>query len=208
MNFTICKDNEVFSYLIVDNFYDEKEQLLIWEELDYLQSYLKEDNPTETHGSAIESDGSRSAKLVRIYLDDFYGKDRHKSNIFSVYQKIISPTVLEAYRLTTPTWRTFEMTNTDQTVINYYDNGDSYKPHIDVYQHTVLIWFYREPKKFIGGDLFFPQSNEEVECKHNRLIIFPSYYLHQVKEVNLEEKYIGKNLGRYCLTHFYNIRDY
>ena len=70
--------------------------------------------------------------------------------------------------------------------------------------HTALVWFYKEPKRFTGGDLTFTQSQQTVECKHNRMILFPSYYLHAVDEVSMEYKYRGKGLGRYCLTHFYN----
>jgi len=35
MNFILCIDNKVFPYLIVDNFYNKKEQKLIWEELEF-----------------------------------------------------------------------------------------------------------------------------------------------------------------------------
>ena len=70
--------------------------------------------------------------------------------------------------------------------------------------HTALIWFYKEPKRFTGGVLTFTQSKKTVECKHNRMVLFPSYYLHAVDEVTMEYKYRGKGLGRYCLTHFYN----
>ena len=70
--------------------------------------------------------------------------------------------------------------------------------------HSVLIWFYRKPKRFDGGDLIFTDLNETVKCKHNRMILFPSYYYHKVNKVTMEEQYRNKSLGRFCLTHFFS----
>ena len=70
--------------------------------------------------------------------------------------------------------------------------------------HSCLIWFFQEPKKFKGGNLKFTQSFKTVECKNNRMVLFPSYYLHEVDKIIMKKKDMKKNLGRYCLTHFYN----
>ena len=70
--------------------------------------------------------------------------------------------------------------------------------------HSVLIWFYRKPKRFAGGDLIFTDLNETVKCKHNRMILFPSYYYHKVNKVIMKEQYKNKGLGRFCLTHFFS----
>ncbi len=204
MIFKIYNEDKVFPYLVIDNFYNQKEQDLIWEELKYHKDLFKIDEGSPSYGVAWDENNKKIADLKRIYLDDIYKENRKDSNILSLYQKIISPEVLENYRHTTPSWRTFEITNTDSSLISYYENGDKYKEHFDSFMHSCLIWFYKEPKRFSGGDLKFTQPNKTVMCKHNRMILFPSYYLHEVDEVKMDDKYCGKDLGRYCITHFYN----
>ena len=38
-------------------------------------------------------------------------------------------------------------TNSDTSFVSYYEEGDSFKPHFDVFQFTALIWLYKEPKQ-------------------------------------------------------------
>ena len=204
MKFTICDEDKVFPYLMIDDFYSKKEQKLILEELTFHKNNFKVDHKVAGDGVARDKNGKPLANATRLYLDETYVNNRQDSNILNFYKKIISPEVKEAYRYTTPSWRLFEITNHDRSQVSYYENEGDYKEHFDKYMHTCLIWFYKEPKRFTGGDLTFTQSKQTVECKHNRMILFPSYYLHAVDEVSMEYKYRGKGLGRYCLSHFYN----
>ena len=84
-----------------------------------------------------------------------------------------------------------------------YKKGDFYGNHADIYGYTVLVWFFKEPKRFNGGDFMLLGPNKLIECKHNRLVMIPSYYMHSVTPITMEEKYRNKGLGRYTLTHFY-----
>ena len=61
MNFTICNDNEVFPYLIVDNFYDEKEQLL-----SSLHVTIKELPKIKVTDSAIQDLEASSGDIIKI----------------------------------------------------------------------------------------------------------------------------------------------
>tara|TARA_B100000929_G_scaffold197636_1_gene156840 strand:- start:755 stop:1330 length:576 start_codon:yes stop_codon:yes gene_type:complete len=188
--------------MIVDDFYTLTEQDLIWEELESYHHLFKKDDKTGKFGTAIK-DGKPLAKLNRIYLEELYSNNREDSNILTAYKKIVSKEVIENYERTTSSGKQFRITDCDCSIVSYYDNLDKYGEHFDSFMHTVLVWFYREPKRFKGGNLIFTEPNEKIECKHNRIIIFPSYYLHEIDEVTLEEKYRNKRLGRYCITHFY-----
>ena len=200
MNFTLCTENKVFPYMLVDDFYSTEEQDLIWEEL---ESYRQDDIYTD--GKFPGSYGvSTVANLNRVYLEAIYPNNREDSNILTLYKKILSQEVLENYRQTTPAARQFENTNYDCSIVSYYEDSNNYGEHFDSFMHTVLIWFYQTPKRFEDGNLRFPESNETVECIHNRMIMFPSYYLHEVDKVKLENKYRDQGLGRYCMTHFYS----
>lgn len=201
MNFIINRENN-FPYMIVDDFYSPKEENLIWEDLNKFNRYLDYDNKTD--GVARDSNGNRKGKMKRFYLDEKFKNNRQDSNILSLYSKIAHPKILENYRKTTPMSRLLEITNWDSTFVGYYEDGDYYKTHFDEFMHTALVWFYNQPKKFNGGDLFFPESNQTVECIHNRMIIFPSYYLHGVTEMKMDNSNKNKNFGRYCMTHFFS----
>ena len=84
--------------------------------------------------------------------------------------------------------------------MNYYEDKDEYKKHTDQGIITCVSFFYQEPKKFQGGDLVI--GNTSIECKNNRLVLFPSILYHEVEKVNLKESYMGRNLGRFSITHF------
>ena len=58
-------------------------------------------------------------------------------------------------------------------------------------------------KLYTGGDFYFPESDTTIESKHNRMCIFPSYYLHQVKPIIFNNKPKELGYGRYTITHFY-----
>ena len=163
MKFTVCDSGKVFPYLIVDNLYSKKEQKLIWEELIFHKDNFKIDDKTGGAGVAKDENGKPLANATRLYLDETYIDNRQDSNILNLYTKIISPEVREAYRQTTPSWVTFEITNQDNSQVSYYENEGDYKEHFDKFMHTCLIWFYKEPKRFTGGDLTFTPSQQTVE---------------------------------------------
>ena len=203
MKITLCTEDKVFPYLMIDNFYSKDEEKLIWEELTFHKKNFKVDHKVCIEGGARDKNNKPLANATRLYLDDIYRNNRQDSNILSLYKKIVSQEVKEAYRHTTPSWRLFEITNQDNSQVSYYENDKDYKEHFDTFMHSCLIWFYKKPKKFTGGDLIFTESKQTVECKHNRMILFPSYYLHAVNKISMEYKYMNKGLGRFCLTHFY-----
>ena len=55
---------------------------------------------------------------------------------------------------------------------------------------------------FSGGDLYFKENNTTVECKHNRMLLFPGYYYHKVNKVSMQNKYLNDMNGRFSITHF------
>jgi Rps23 Pro-64 3,4-dihydroxylase Tpa1-like proline 4-hydroxylase len=72
---------------------------------------------------------------------------------------------------------------------------------------TMLIWFFKEPKKFKGGDLILNDFETAFECKHNRMLLFPSHYEHSVAPISLAEEYKHKGMGRYTITNFITFVD-
>ena len=68
-----------------------------------------------------------------------------------------------------------------------------------------MTWFFKEPKKFEGGDLVFTEFGEIVKCENNKCIVFPSTLFHEVPAVEMKEEDMGKGLGRYCMSQFFYI---
>jgi len=71
--------------------------------------------------------------------------------------------------------------------LSIYSDGDYYLPHIDESLYTSVLWLNKEPKEYEGGNFIFhfeDGSTEEVETKNNRMVLFPSFYKHEVKPVH------------------------
>jgi Rps23 Pro-64 3,4-dihydroxylase Tpa1-like proline 4-hydroxylase len=99
-------------------------------------------------------------------------------------------------------------TNVNQTVLHYYEHSDYYLPHRDNSAFTCLIWLYKEPRRFAGGDFRIDALERDIELKNNRLVIFPSCFLHSVTPLSMKPDDLGKGLGRYCLTTFLYINGW
>ncbi len=195
-------DNEVFPFLIVDDLYNSAEQELIWNELDKHQNDFEADIKAE---NLLKNIKENIGNPNRLYMDELYKDKRNESAILSMYaDKVFSDEIIQAYSETTPAWVTYPTTDHDWTQISYHEKNDTYRKHFDSVMHTCLVWFSREPKKFTGGDLRFTQSDKTVEFKHNRMVLFPGYYMHEVDGVKMEKNDMEKGLGRYCIIHFFS----
>ena len=64
-------------------------------------------------------------------------------------------------------------------------------------------YFHKEPKKYMGGELYFPQYDYEFNCENNSTIIFPGWVGHGVKEVSIADSDYFEGYGRYAITSFF-----
>ena len=201
--------NEPFPYILIDDFYDQSELDGIWEELDYLCNPKRMGRSSMERGAAtnVSSDGTRESikNAWDIFLDTFF-TSRDSSSILEINRKLFRDHEMFKNH---PHWlfNHLDALNEDNTLIMYYENNDEYKPHRDLARLTGITWFYREPKKFTGGNLIFPRFDMEIECKHNRVILFPSSIHHGVDKVSMEEKDMGKKLGRFAMSQFLSCLD-
>ena len=201
MNETIYNKNG-YQFLYVDNWFNKNEEKLIWKELDFFTQ-----KNIETSDSLIDKDerGVPKGQSFRIYPYKIYSPYGLKySNLVNLtskqktddFKKLLKKTFGNYYR-------SWSSTNSDTFFVSYYEKGDYYNAHIDVAAFSVLLWFYKKPKKFTGGDLILNDTKEKIECKHNRLIIFPSWYYHSVTPIHFKNKPKELGWGRYTLTSFY-----
>ena len=196
----ITKVNKPFPYLLVDEFYDDSEVNLIWQELDFLAQPFKYQD-----GSFSNKEKDRDGVAVKqskcIHLDNVYA-DRKISNILMVNRKLFSEQITMAFSDLSFGYDYFSKCNLDYTTLTLYDEDDYYLPHDDFSMYSAITWFYKEPKKFKNGDLVFSDYNHSVEVKNNRMIMFPSQIIHQVDKLVFDDTPRIFGDGRYAISQF------
>jgi len=190
-----------FPHMIIENFYNPEELQLIWEELDF---YTKPGKllAAKDFGGVVDKTNSHA-----LFLDHLYkGQYRTVSNILTTTRKVFNLDVLEAFSKIHDCCELAPITNYDCTKVRYYHNGEYYEPHVDS-SMTFLIFTYfnKEPKKFSGGELYFPKYDYEFPCNNNSLLMFPAWVAHGVREVKIEDSNYYDGWGRYAITHFLKI---
>jgi len=197
----VDKDGK-FPFIVADNWYSPEEEKLIWKELDF---YYRPENLESSSLHSAVHEREVLSNSWRIYpMSIFNEKHLNVSTILSSIKKYTNPKFKDFVEDLMPQGIQFKGATQVYTMISYYDNSQEYKPHYDSNQFTSIIWFYKQPKKFNGGNFVFPQPNQTIECKHNRMVFFPSYYLHAVTPISIEPEHRNKGLGRFALTNFFH----
>tara|TARA_R100000231_G_scaffold68518_1_gene54711 strand:+ start:33 stop:653 length:621 start_codon:yes stop_codon:yes gene_type:complete len=188
-----------FPHLIFSNFYNEQELNLIWEELNF---YTKPNKLFEAKdfGGIIDRTNSHAIALDGVYSQKY----RRLSNILTVNRKLFTSDVLESFAKIDDCCQIANECNYDVTKIRYYHDKEYYKPHIDSAFHFLAFsYFYKEPKKFSGGEIIFPKYDYEYSCENNSVIIFPGWVEHGVTEVSIDNSDYYEGYGRYCISSFF-----
>jgi len=187
-----------FPHLTIEGFYNPEELELIWEELNF---YTKPDKlfTAKDFGGVVDKTNSHALVLDHIYK----GKFRKISNILQVTRKVFQEDVLGSFSKIHDCCGLAPIINYDLTKIRYYHNGEYYDSHTDAaMRFLIFTYFNKEPKKFSGGELYFPKYDYEFPCNNNSIIIFPSWVEHGVREVRIDDSNYYDGWGRYAITHF------
>lgn len=197
---TFTSKNEPFPYIYIENIFTEKELEKIHQELDYYQM-MKNDfflNAKDT-APAQSKDGKILKKNKAFFLTEVWSSPNF-SYICKTCHSLFVPNAFSHednhyFKGFRPGLTGF--------LISYYGDGDYYKPHSDSAVASMVIWIYKEPKKFEGGDFIFSDFPDlKVESKNNCGIIFPSRYWHQVNPVKISVEDQEAGNGRYSFNLF------
>jgi len=198
--------NKDFPYVVIDNWYTKKEEENIWKELDYFTNIEKMPRGENTIIARNVETNKPLGKHFRIYLEHMLTPTgQENSYMFNCLYKQKDPQFHDILLKTSPIFRNFPTTNYSSVFCSYYEQDDHYDAHFDTDLFTCIVWFFREPKKFEGGDLYLTETDSKIECKQNRMLIFPGYALHKVSPIKIKNNKKG-NFGRYTITHFYGYR--
>ena len=196
-----------FPHLIIKNFYNDDELELIWEELKF---YTKPGKllTAKDFGGVVDKTNSHALCLDAIYTTQNYKERnisyRNISNILTVNRKIFNKSVLEAFASIHECCVHAKKCDRDITKVRYYHNGEYYEPHRDTLQQFLAFsYFYKEPKKFEGGELYLPMYDYEFSCDNNSIIFLPGWVEHGVREVKIEDSDYYDCYGRYCISSFF-----
>ena len=186
--------------VVIDNWYTKQELKRVYKELDF---YTDKDKLVTQHGNVAVKDGRDQADCFRINLNSNYTREgQNLSNILTLMHKVRETKFHDHITKACGIYNGFKNTNTSSSMIAYYEDTQYYEPHTDTSKYSVLIWINKEPKKFTGGDLILPDLKTKIECKNNRLVLFPGMVFHEVTEVKMKDKHkLGD--GRYCIIHFF-----
>tara|TARA_B100000424_G_C22885388_1_gene471080 strand:- start:21 stop:659 length:639 start_codon:yes stop_codon:yes gene_type:complete len=192
-----------FPHLILYNFYNDEELELIWEELNF---YTKKGKLVDAkdYGGIPEKTKSKA-----LWIDLIYGRDfRSISNILTVNRKIFDKVVLELFSDIHDCCSIAKDSNFDTTKVRYYHDGDAYEPHTDrTIQFLAFSYFFKEPKKFEGGELIFPKYDYTFDCPNNSVIMMPGWVEHGVTEVKINNSDYLDGYGRYAITSFFGNKE-
>ena len=208
-----------FPHLIINNFYNSDELELIWEELKF---YTKPGKllTARYFGGAVNKTNSHAIVLDTIYgttgpqgrkssaFDEASSNSsdylRSISNILTVNRKLFTSTALEEFAKIDDCCCIANQSNYDVTKVRYYHNGEYYDPHTDKPFHFLAFsYFYKEPKRFTGGEVIFPKYNYDYPCYNNSMIILPGWVEHGVNKVSIKDSDYYDGYGRYCISNFF-----
>jgi hypothetical protein len=197
-----------FPLIVLENTFTTEELNLIWDEIRFFYYGKKFSPPDETGGAYDTVDGKRVYKKNNsgLWILDFYQKPEF-SNIYKVNRKLIEKK--EEIYTNHPSWFFKNIYfNQDNTLLSYYENGNYYDPHTDNAFLTCLTWFYKQPKKFEGGNLIFTDYDVKIEISNNCTVIFPSCIKHEVSEISMKSDDLDNLNGRICMTQFIGLNLY
>ena len=101
-----------------------------------------------------------------ICIDSVY-KQRNLSKILTFFDKLFCSDVYSAANDAGCLFKYYlKKTNADYTLLQSYGNGDFYDTHDDIALFTSVTLFHKEPKKYTGGILCFPDYNYEIDLNN------------------------------------------
>ena len=209
----ICDTYEApFPHIIVKNFFNEEELKLIWQELEFYTHPCKL-LKAENFGGIVGYTNSSAIILDQIYRN--YSKVTNEtingnpnfrpiSNILTLNRKLFDSGILDALADVHDSVSLCNQSNWDSVKVRYYHNDEYYDPHTDkAMQFLAFYYINKEPKKYTGGEVYFPKYDYEYGCDSNSIIVFPGWVEHGVKKVSIGDSDYYDGYGRYAITTFF-----
>ena len=191
-----------FPHVIATDFFEPQELNLIWEELNFFTK------PNKLYDARLFGGAQSRTNSNAVILDEAFNDPGH-SNILSLLRSDDSVTsrikhLIKQLNDSDYTCNYFHRANKIVTKLRYYHDGSEYGKHTD-FKCAFLAFmdFFKEPKHFSGGELFF-DDGYKYDCENNSIILIPSYIPHGVTEVSIDDNNFFGGFGRYCVSMFFD----
>ena len=192
--------------VMIDDLFTEEQLAECWATVDSFR--IKDLMPPLQTQSAEDEEGRPLKQNRGFFLNHLYQGHPQLNRFNNVFREVYAEVCKETQKLhpAFDVTRTYEPNDRLDYLLSYYGNSDHYLPHRDASTVTNLVWLARDESKFEGGNLLI-QNEYKIEFKHNRMVLFPGYTLHQVGPVTMDEKDAEAGLGRYVFSVFHSYQD-
>lgn len=192
--------NFEFPVLVIDDFLPAKQAEELLQECVDLKPMYQPATVVGEDGQPVTRPKFRQNDVV--YLDQVFTGMRQNSKLISyLEQRIFRDNDTLALWCDHSILHTIKLASRNETVLSKYGNCNFYGWHADnagaiPCQRMVTLVYYinSRPEQFTGGELMFAEKEKGkktqtcVKPKHNRLVVFPSYAVHSVKNVRMKSK--------------------
>ncbi|MBC8554843.1 MAG: hypothetical protein H8D23_34970, partial [Candidatus Brocadiales bacterium] len=190
-NIKLTVHTEPFHYIVVENLWTDKEHKEMFDEMLFLENKSLFKPPEET-GTAKHEDGTNKKINTGRFIDEVW-QNRDYSDILKHNRKLFK--VFENKKIEDSWYYDGLNFNSDSTLVSYYEDACYYESHRDLTVATAVSWFFKEPKKFKGGEITFTDYDLTFEVTNDLTIMFPSNIKHEVSEISIDDEYKGKQYG-------------
>lgn len=183
--------------LIVDNFLPEKDSQAVLDECVYLAPFYEPAKVMDGDKGVLNN---KMRKNDVVYLEELYGKgtgDRHKSFIIKKLEEVTYQDKILKKEMGDTLLSVIYRTTHSEMILSRYGKCDFYGWHTDaigtnIAGRVITAVYYANtiPEQFTGGSIMFKFGKriEKVVPKHNRIVFFPSHFLHSVENVKVKSK--------------------
>ena len=150
-----------FPHILLKNVFDRKQYKEVFDEILLFSDKLY--GPEKT-GTARDDKNSFLKKGSGVFVDLVYARHyREMSKILTHNRVLFNEEVMESAKKLDILFSLYYcLSNEDVTLLQKYSNGDFYLPHSDLSLFTAVIVMHSKPKKYTGGQFYFPDYNHEV----------------------------------------------
>lgn len=181
-----------FSYIVIDDFYTGEELSLVMQEVVDLEPHSLNSDATAT----AVSDNQEPLKSGKgLFLHEHFKNNTTASKILHFSRKIFSDELNKIFIGFDASFAHIRHSTSDEILLNFYRDKDKYLPHRDGFPITAITFL--KVGEFEGGNFLFPEYNETVQFKHNRVVVFHGCIQHQAEEIRADD-----NSYRVSIAHF------
>lgn len=188
--------------VVLKNFFSQDEYDTMWSELEFLCDDDMLIDSKEAGGARDPVTGEMLRKNRGIPIESAI--DAGNSDIIRITRSIFDKQVIDNLCNIHEMYHYMSYPTKEFNLVNHYMGGHKYDYHRDSCVITAITLFWKEPKQFTGGELSFKTVTPEMGPRD--MLLFPSYLLHSVSELTLNEGIEPENMnGRISVSKFIKV---